>query len=383
MNKFASAFLTTRWAFPRRFELLGPCAYLLIEPRGGELDHSQLRDMAADLQVRLFGTGGDGDVTLVAFEGVAAEVARFAALLPEEIDRILAGESHQPTFCGRLARITAGGIVAVPFAEVIAPVAVTPVPPTSPPAPPPRSAPEAPRPKMVDPVFYGVYFTPKEIFVGSAVMARDDQFNLQEGLRPTNAQAAHDYDQRATGAVVRALEVLSPRSGTLFTPICYASIIHRPERERYTQFLSALPEIRRSQLAASVYDVPRQPSYSVMPMMRDFLRTYFGTIDLQITDPDFAVENLTPGLANSVTFVLPDGDAKVRAVAIRRFSAHRDAYRARKIWSAVTNVRTQAELELCFSSGIPFVTGRAVSNALDRPPSQPHYAAGQLPLRAA
>ncbi|HEX7761147.1 MAG TPA: hypothetical protein VF459_16695, partial [Caulobacteraceae bacterium] len=112
VNKFASAFLATRWSFPRRFELLGPCTYLLIEPRGGDLDHSQLRDMAVDLQLRLFGTGGDGDVTLVAFEGVAAEVARFAALPPEDVDRILAGASYKPAFCGRLARITADAVVA-------------------------------------------------------------------------------------------------------------------------------------------------------------------------------------------------------------------------------------------------------------------------------
>ncbi|HEX7760324.1 MAG TPA: hypothetical protein VF459_12530, partial [Caulobacteraceae bacterium] len=248
---------------------------------------------------------------------------------------------------------------------------------------PPRAAPAREAAKLVDPVFYGIYFTPKEMFVGSSVMARDDCFNLLEGLRPTNAQAAHDYDQRATAAVVRALDVLPPRSGSLFTPICYASIIHRAERERHAQFLAALPEIRRSQLAACVYDVPRQPSYSVMPMLRDFLHKYFGTIDLQITDPDFAVESLAPGLANSVTFALPEGDAKSRAAAIRRFSGRSDAYRTRKIWSAITNVRTQAELELCFAVGIPFVTGRAVSNALDRPPSQPHFAASDLPLRAA
>lgn len=378
VNKFAAAFLETRWGFPRRFELLGPCTFLLIEPRGGSLDHDQLREMAADLQLRLFGTGGDGDVALVAFEGVAAEVARFAALPPEDLDRILAGESYKPPFCGRLARITADGVANVALPDPAAPEAARPPPPA-----PPRAAPLRQTAEQYDPVFYGIYFTPKEMFVGSSVMFRDDRFNLVDGVQPTDAQAAHAFDTRSTAAAVAALDTFPPRGGSLFVPVCYASIIHRAERERHAQFLAALPEARRAQLAASVYDVPRQPSYSVMPMLRDFLHRYFTTIDLQVTDPDFAVESLAPGLANSVTYVLPDGDAKSRMAAIRRFSARREAYKSRKIWPAITNVRTQAELELCFAGGVPFVTGRAVSGALDRPPSTPAFAACNLPLRAA
>ncbi len=378
VNKFAAAFLDSRWAFPRRFELLGPCTFLLIEPRGGSLDHDQLRDMSADLQIRLFGTGGDGDVTLIAFEGVAAEVARFAALPLEDLDRILAGEGYQPPFCGRLARVTAGQVVGVPLPE-----APDREPAPAPPPAPPRSAPKAKGPQVPDPVFYGVYFTPKELFIGSSVMERDDRYNLMEGVRPTDAQAAHDYDARATAATARALELLSERSGMLFTPICYASIIHRAERERHAQFLAALPESRRAQLGATVYDVPRQPIYSALPLLRDFLRKYFTNIDLQITDPEFVVEGVTIGLANSVTYVLPEGDAKSRLAAIRRFAGRREAFRARKIWPAITNVRTQAELELCFAVGVPFVTGRAVSGPLDRPPANPAFAARALPLRAA
>ena len=378
VNKFAAAFLDSRWAFPRRFELLGPCTFLLIEPRGGSLDHDQLRDMAADLQIRLFGTGGDGDVTLVAFEGVAAEVARFAALPLEDLDRILAGEGYTPAFCGRLARVTADEVVGVPL-----PQAPDRVPATAPPPAPPRAAPAAKGPQIADPVFYGVYFTPKEMFIGSSVMARDDRYNLMEGVRPTDAQAAHDYDARGAAATVRALDLLSESSGKLFTPICYASIIHRAERERHAQFLAALPESRRGQLAASVYDVPRQPSYSALPLLRDFLGKYFSSIDLQVNDPDFLVESVPTGLANSVTYVLPEVDAKSRLAAIRRFGNRGAAFKARKIWPAVTNVRTQAELELCFAVGMPFVTGRAVSGPLDRPPSTPAFAASALPLRAA
>jgi hypothetical protein len=371
VNKFASAFLESRWGFPRRFELLGPCTFLLIEPRGGDLDHGQLRDMASDLQLRLFGAEGDGEVTLVAFEGVAAEVARFAALAPEDLDHILAGEPYRPPFVGRLARITAAEVVGVPLpgsAELEAA--------------PPRAAP-ARRTQTINPVFFGVYFAPKEMFVGTSVMSRDDRFNLLEGVWPTDAHEAHDYDARAVAAVGAALRTLPARGGLLFTPICYASIIHRTERERHAAFLDALPADRRGQLAAAVYDTPRQPSYSTLPLMRDFLRRYFGTIDLQVTDPDFEVESLPQGLANSVTFVLPEGDAKRRLAAIRRFSDRREAYKSRRVWPAITNVRTQTELSACFANRVPFVTGRAVTDALRWPPSTPGCAARDLPLRAA
>ncbi|MGA0602364.1 hypothetical protein ACO2Q3_16770 [Caulobacter sp. KR2-114] len=369
VNKFAAAFLERRWAFPRRFELLGPCTFLLIEPRGGPLDHDQLRDMAIDLQLRLFGAEGDGEVTLVAFEGVAAEVARFAALSAEELDGILEGAAYRPPFVGRLSRITADEVVGVPMVDAEEDAS---------PPPPRRRATSA-----VEPTFFGVYFTPRRQFVGSAVMARDDCFNIQEGACPTDDQSARDFDVRAVTAVRRALEMLPGRAGLLFTPICYAALIHRAERGRRAEILDALPEDRRQQLAAVVYDTPRQPSYSAMPVLRDFLRQYFSNIDLQVCDPDFSVESLPMGAVNSVTFVLPDTDTATRVAAIRRFSRRRDAFKARRVWPAITNVRTHAELEFCCASGVPFVTGRAVSAPLERPPSLPNLALEALPLRAA
>lgn len=372
IDKFAKAFLEARWSFPRRYEGLAPGAYLLVEPRGGRLDGLYLSDMATDLQLKLFGAEGDGEVTLVAFEGAVEDVARFATLSASDLENLLAGGQHHPPFVGHLTRVApkgARGQGATPDAP--------------PPAPGTERAGPALRPRVLDPTFYGVYFTPRERFVGCLVAAENERYSLQDGARPADAHSAHDYDARSAAAAVRAMEFISERGGLLFIPICFASIIHGVERDRHARFLEALPVERRAQIAAAVYDVPRQPSYRMVAVLIDFLRRYFGTIDLQVADPGFAVEILPADTINSVTFVLPDGEAKLRLAAIRRFADRREAYKGRRIWPAVTNVRTQAELELCFAMGVPFVTGRAVSLALERPPVRPDTPASQLPLRAA
>lgn len=377
VNKFATAFLEKRWAWPRRFEALGPCVYLLIEPRGSALEHGELREMAQDLQLRLFGEKGDGEVSLIAFEGPATEVARFAALTPTDLGHILNGGEYRPPFAGRLARITADDVVAVPLPSPAEAPATE-----EPGAARPRRRERGPEP--IEPVFHGVYFTPREIFVGSAVGPRESRYNLVDGTRPATSEAAIEFDSQSVAAAVQALEEALPDAkGAFFVPLCFGSVIHRAVREQYARFLDALPEARRPQLTAVVYDVPREPSYSVMPGLRDFLRDYFEHIDLQITDPAFAVDKLPAGAANSVTFVLPDGDQATRLAAIRRFSVNRDAYKSRKIWFAITNVRTQAELETCFAQAVPFISGRAVSGPLDRPAGQRGAPAMSLPLRAA
>jgi hypothetical protein len=370
VNKFAGAFLESRWAWPRRFEALGPGVYLLIEPRGGQLDHLQMREMASDLQLKLFGTGGEGEVALVTFEGDAPEVARFAALQDLDLANILAGLNHTPPFEGRLARITADGVAPIALPKIAQSQAA-------------NRAPRAPpRPaKVGQPIFYGVYFTPKEFFVGSAVGLQDARYNLMDGSRPLTAEAAQDFDENTIAALGRALDEWPSVKGLFFAPICYASLIHRVVRETYATVLETLPQARREQLAVAVYDAPRELSYASAPKVREFLRAYFDYVDLQTNDPAFAVERLPEGLANSVTLVLPDADAATRLAAIRRFSANRTAYKSRRIWAAVTNVRTQGELEMCFANGVPFVSGRAVSAAMERAPGNRAVPASALPLR--
>lgn len=381
VGKFTSVFLDGRWSWPRRFETLGPSAFLLIEPRGGALDHSAMQELAQDLQLRLFGEMGAGEVSLIVFVGDAKEVARFAAIPREDLDHILAGGRHEPPFIGAATRITASGVADVPLPSERADGG---------------DAPEVDaaivssqrrrrrQSDVIEPVFHGVYFTPRETFVGSAIWPRASRYCPTDGLHPTTAQAALDFDSASVTALTMALDQVPQRSkGLLYAPLCFSSLIHRAMREQYAAFLDPLPEERRAQLAAVVYDVPREPSFVVMPQLRDFLREYFGTIDLQVSDPAFAIDSLADGAANSVTFMLPPGDQATRLAAIRRFAANREHYKSRRVWFAITNVRTLVELETCCAQAIPFITGPAVTGPLDSPVGQRSAPTSMLPLRAA
>jgi len=378
VNKFAGAFLEARWSFPRRHEVAGPCTFLLIEPRGRNLDHRELREMATDLQLRLFGTGGEGEVALVAFEGAASDVARFAALQTHELDKILKGEIHTPPFAGRLARITATEVANVPLPTPAPTPTPTPISNETAPLP----VRDTPTPQTaLRPIFHGIYFTPREIFRGSAIGLRGAPYSPLEGQRPTSGPAAEGFDRQIVAAAAQVLDSFSAKSGLLFIPISYDALVHRTTRDNYAAFLARLPGARRPQLAATVYDVPRELSYTAMPQLQAFLRRYFDYIDLQITDPAFAVEKLAPGTVNSITLVPPKADSTTRVAAIRRFSAQRDPFKTRRIWLAVSNVRTPVELKTCLDHGVPFVSGRAVTEALDRPAELHGTAAETLPLR--
>src|SRR6185295_8729929 len=108
--------------------------------------------------------------------------ARFAALASDDLASILDGGAYEPPFAGRLARITQDGVIAVPIEAAPAPDAYGGI----------RGAPGPGPAETAKPVFFGVYFTPRETFVGSFVTARDERYNLQEGRPPADAQSAHD-----------------------------------------------------------------------------------------------------------------------------------------------------------------------------------------------
>jgi len=67
--------------------------------------------------------------------------------------------------------------------------------------------------------------------------------------------------------------------------------------------------------------------------------------------------------------------------AATRFMANRDAYQRRRIWPAITNVRTRRELEFCIKLRTPFLSGKAVSDHLVAPAEPVKYAAARMPLR--
>jgi hypothetical protein len=167
----------------------------------------------------------------------------------------------------------------------------------------------------------------------------------------------------------------------LFYPLSFSQLVQRARRELYLPTLDLLPASKHGQLAAAVYDVPRAPSFAAMSQLTEFLRKYFGYIDLQVVDPAFEVETLPAGAVKSVTLVLSDSDPKARISIIRRFTERREAYQRSQVWPGISHIRNRAELDYCLTSRAPFVTGPAVSDLLEAPAPVGAYAASALPLR--
>ena len=94
-------------------------------------------------------------------------------------------------------------------------------------------------------------------------------------------------------------------------------------------------------------------------------------------------ETSPAGAVNSVTFRLPEGDARLRLAALRRFMEKRDHFKQRKIWPAITNVRTPAELADCIQHRIPFLSGQAVCGPVDALVGSLSWEIDRLPLTAA
>jgi hypothetical protein len=60
----------------------------------------------------------------------------------------------------------------------------------------------------------------------------------------------------------------------------------------------------------------------------------------------------------------------------------RDHFKQRKIWPAITNVRTPAELADCIQHRIPFLSGQAVCGPVDAMVGSLSWETAHLPLTA-
>jgi hypothetical protein len=352
--KFSGAYLETRWLWPRQFQPLTHYSFLLTDPRSDELDVRELARLSDELQIKLFGTGPEGEVALLLFEGPPEAASAFAALDNQALADALKNPELLPTG-GRLTRIVSPG------AEEKAPEILWKAPAVEPDA-------EAETPAVVRPVhlpalegLQGIYFTARGLFVGDVVSstpgAERTHFSLVEGdEHMPRDTAAFDAD-----CVITAMRFLTEGvKSMLYLPICYSNIVKPSMRQDYERILSILPSSCRGQLAAAVYDVPRDPAFGGLSQVRAMLSKYVVNIDLRTPDPGFAVEKLAYQAVTSVTVILPDADPRMRLAVVRRLADRLDLYKRKQIWPAVTNVRNRAELEACARAKIPFVTGPGV-----------------------
>ncbi|WP_332774035.1 hypothetical protein [Phenylobacterium sp.] len=369
VGRIADAFLDSRWSWPRRYGAVAPFAFVLADPRAREVDVHELKTLAEELQTKLFGAEGAGDIVLLAFEGEQADVMRFAAAETSELRQALTGSGSLAGFGGKISRITSHGVESVSTARSQSDAAVAIE----------RSV-ETP-----DCRFAGVYFLPRETFIGNGLTARrqlDGRFhNIADGSRQFSEQEATDFDLCCLEAAAHALARMS--AGILFVPISFASVIHRSAREIYQPWLDRLPEDQRARLGVTVYDTPRDPSFSALAQAMAFLSPAFGVIDLHVNDPGFEFEKLVAGSVTSITLVLPDADEARRLAAASQFMRARDHYKSKRIWPAVTNVRTRRELDACAALRVPFLTGRAVCDLMRAPVAARSVALDTLPVRDA
>lgn len=387
--KFTSAYLESRWLWPRRFAPLTHYSFLLTDPRADELDDQELARLSDELQIKLFGEAEEGEVGLMLFEGPPDAVTEFAGMDAAVVARALHDASLLPAG-GRLRKIDPA-----PDVVPVEPGEHAPEPARGKPDNPgwveqrlASDEPEAPERKLDMPQLEGVqgiYFTPRSLFIGDVVSSTPGQSRKHLSLVEGAEHMPEDPLAFDTDCVAAALHFLAePRlHAMLFVPVCYSNIIRATPRTIYEEMFSQLPPERRGQLAAAVYDAPRDPAFTALAQLRSTLSKYFTNIDLRTPDPGFEIEKLPTRAVTSVTMVLPDAEARTRLAALRRFVERLDLYKKKQIWAAVTNVRTKAELEACARARVPFVTGPGVCRMQTLPVGGRMQELAELPVLAA
>ena len=372
VGKVAGAYLETTWLWPRRYGLVAPFSFVLADPRATQLDARELQALSRDLQHKLFGDQGEGDIVLLMFEGDQTDVMRFAGVHGAQLKALIEGKDDG-SIKGRVCRITpnevssvvpqGGSVRGAPPMEELAAL---------------RAAdPETGPPARVG--YRGVYHGPRQTFIGSVAVWRPARTSSVFGLTSSGDEAARaEEDVPTLGGVAQALAAVSV--GVMFFPICFSTIVKPGARAQLLPHLEALPPGSRPRLAAAVYDTPRAPSFSALSQVKRFLDPFFSRLDLRVTDPAFQIEELPPNLASSVSLVLPQSDEPTRLAAIGRFMREAPAYRRKQVWQGVTDVRTRRELNHCLDQGVPFVTGGAVTDLLEKPLGATHLPSLHLPM---
>ncbi len=372
VTKVTSAFLETRWAWPKRFEIITAFSFMLTDPRALEVDVALLERLADELQVKLFGASSSGDVTLLLHDGDAADTARFVQIDNGTMRRLTQAPMGPTPFGGRLMQISAaaGAPMSAQWRPLQRDGGQAPV----------RPAADA-EPSDTD--FHGIYFVLHQLFIGDALSANTPsalaRFSIVDGAEQMPGDHAMEFD---LASLTAGAQLLAKKSfvGSLFLPICYSSLMRESARDAYADKLKPLQLANKKQLAAVIYGVPRVPNFQVFAKLKDLLETCFSYVDLQVTDPGFEIDNVPAGSATSVTLRLPEADERARLAALKRFMERRETYRRLRIWPAVTNVRTQAEIQACVREKACFLSGRAICGAMAAPVGNLTMDPARLPL---
>lgn len=363
--KYATIFLEVRWVRPRTSDQLTHYCYLLSDPQSDELDTVELAHLATELQERLFGTGVEDAVKLVLFEGEEEAIQAFTAATAEEVALAMEDPGRLPRG-GRLRRIAPDGTLV--------------------------DVPEDARPPKgpIDDFNFGpsvdgaqgIYFPKGGAFVGDVISCTPSRAETWYSAVDGEEHLPVDSESFDGGCVMTALRFLLdfPIRSPLYLPVSFSTLVRPTQRAGYVELLGILPAETRARLAATVYDVPRAPSFQSIKVIHETLRDHVASLDLRTQDPDFEVRQLAEKTVTSVTFVLPSAKPEVRIAALRRFASHGGEYRRRRIWPGLTNVRTRAERDLAISLGFPFLTGPGICRMLGEPIGGRAWDVADLPV---
>src|SRR5215469_13831836 len=202
--KVINAFLQSRWEWPRQFEQMTPYAFVLTDPRSDRMDKRGLKALAGELQLKLFGSEGEGEVSLLLFEGSDMEVHRFARLSVDDVERMLAGEALHPPFEGTLDHITAELARDYGPAWVGEPAEVVEEPPA-------RAQPVPRRSGRYEPVYAGLYLASAQSIMGSLAFCRRPRRDRWMFPDLSTAEAlpglpAEGFDEGCVDSAVQALQ---------------------------------------------------------------------------------------------------------------------------------------------------------------------------------
>ena len=377
VSKVVLAYLEGRWQWPRRHGEISEFAFLLADPGATELNPLELASLSRELHLKLFGTSAMGEICMVMLEGDSEMITRFAAINVAELRRIISDGGFIEGIAGRITEITPQG------ARVVSPPDQ--VGSTKPGTDGLSEASSTTPPDVagIETNFRAIWNTSKQAFIGNGLGARPmgarSIFSIIDGpdAKPRDG-SAFDFDIASIKAAEHALRC---SLGFLFLPISFSSFVQRTARKAYTDALDSLPVQAKVRLAAAVYDVPRAPSAAAMHELRTILEPYFSVIDLQIDDANFEPSDLKTGAVTSITFSLPNIEDLSRRSEASRFMSKRDDYKNRRIWQAISNVRTRRDIEFCINNRVLFLSGRGVSGELTNPVKPVYCEAAHLPWK--
>jgi hypothetical protein len=377
VGKLINAFLESRWNWPRQFSQLSPYAFILSDPRTPELDKQALLALSRELQLKLFGVSGSGEVALLVFEGDEMEVHRFANLETGNLDKLMSGKGDEvfPPFDGQLSKLTSKGVKVLPMRldepgwEGAQPVSfVTPK-----------------FERNYEPLYRGFYFVPARRFFGNLCLCKplgsDNLLDFLVGAQVLRGVPTEEFDEGCVESAAAALAQANA-GGQLYVPLNFSSLVRPAGRKAYAEFLVRLPAAHKAGLVAAIYETPRDPSFFAMNQACKFLGDFFGQISLLVSDPAFEVEKLAPGLVSSVILILPDVDQPSRIAAIRNFMQQREIFKRRHILPGVWRVATRGELEACLSMRVPAISGGAISDLTSGPMGCVPRELENLPMRS-